>query len=237
VATLLTTHDPQLLCISTCRELGFDINCSNEDAMIGAMAFLKSSGCASDCSSPECTKNYLIVQAHHDYCPEDIIPQGIEDGFHDYDEQCVACDIDRIATEGAVDCPMENCDDNSGNDAYASMIDAGCATDCSSDVCKEHYFTLRVTHDRCEHDTLSRSSEEGLHDMEVSCVMHVCNVVVGAEDEQLVCEDDDVHDGHDHGEDDHSSGDEEAKTLGSSGAVVFSAGGVIFFGVGLVMVA
>lgn len=101
---------------------------------------------------------------------------------------CTACAISRKATEGAVDCPAEGCDDNSGNDAYAALVDTGCASDCSSDSCRDQYFTLRVTHDKCDHDALSRAAEEGLHDMEVSCDMHVCNFA-GAKDSQLVCKD------------------------------------------------
>ena len=74
------------------------------------------------------------------------------------------------------------------------MVEAGCQIDCTSDTCKNHFFALRVTHDACPHDTLSRASEEGLHDMEESCAMHVCNLA-GAEDSQLVC--DDHHEDHD----------------------------------------
>lgn len=57
-------------CACEAEELGFQINCAATDVMLSSMAFLKSSGCATDCSSPECEKNYLIVQSHHDYCPE-----------------------------------------------------------------------------------------------------------------------------------------------------------------------
>ena len=68
------------------------------------------------------------------------------------------------------------------------MAEAGCKGDCSSDACKANFLTLRVVHDDCEHDTLSQASEEGLHDMEVSCASVLCNAVAG-DDKQLVCVD------------------------------------------------
>eukprot|EP00579_Thalassiosira_antarctica_P001491 CAMPEP_0201872914 /NCGR_PEP_ID=MMETSP0902-20130614/5526_1 /ASSEMBLY_ACC=CAM_ASM_000551 /TAXON_ID=420261 /ORGANISM="Thalassiosira antarctica, Strain CCMP982" /LENGTH=236 /DNA_ID=CAMNT_0048399347 /DNA_START=50 /DNA_END=760 /DNA_ORIENTATION=+ len=186
-------------CACEAEEFGFQIDCEARGAMLNAMSFLTTNGCATDCSSADCEKNYLIVQSHHDYCPEENIPEDIEDGFHDYDVSCTACEISRAFTEGAPNCPAAKCDDNSGNDAYAAMAEAGCGTDCSSDACRDNYLTLLVTHDDCEHDTLSRASEEGLHDMERACVDVVCNSVDGA-DKQLVCEDD----GHGHDdEDDH----------------------------------
>lgn len=129
------------------------------------------------------------MQTHHDHCPEAEIPVEVEDGFHDYDEVCTACDIDRIAKEGAPDCLTPVCDDNSGNDAYASLIEAGCGTDCSSDACRDLFFILSAVHNQCDHDTLSRASEEGLHDLEVTCANHVCNIVDGVNN-QLVCDED-----------------------------------------------
>ena len=183
-------------CACEAEELGFDINCDDQAAMLDALQFLKQSGCATDCSSEECTLNYYIVQAHHDFCPEEGIPEAVEDGFHDYDSTCVACDIERDFVEGAPDCPAPNCMDSSGNDAYVALVEGGCATDCSSSVCRDNFFVLRVTHDLCEHDTLSRAAEEGLHDLERPCVDQICNVGDG-QSNQLVC---DPHAGHGHGD-------------------------------------
>jgi len=226
-------------CACAAKEYGFRIDCSASAAMLDALTFLKNAGCASDCSSKACETSYLIVQAHHDYCPEDKIPQDVEDGFHDYDEQCVACDISRSFVEGAPSCPAASCDSETGNNAYTALLDAGCQTDCSSTECRDLFFTLRVEHDLCPHDTLSRASEEGLHDLEEPCAEQLCNVE-GAETSAPVCEDDDAHEGHDHGgEDDHSDDhsddmDKEAET-GSSGAAVLTAAGAIFLGAAMMM--
>lgn len=55
----------------------FNIDCTANQAMLDALAFLKSAGCATDCSSEACETNYLLVQAHHDYCPTDQVPQDV----------------------------------------------------------------------------------------------------------------------------------------------------------------
>ena len=178
-------------CACEAEEFGYQIDCEAQGVMLDALSFLKTNGCASDCSSADCEKNYLIVQTHHDYCPQDKIPEEVEDGFHDYDTSCIPCEIFRAFTEGAPDCPTPNCDDNSGNDAYAALAEAGCGVDCSSDACRDNFFILRATHDLCEHDTLSRASEEGIHDMETSCAIHICNAADGGSN-QLVCAE---HDG------------------------------------------
>ncbi len=174
-------------CACEAEEFGFDIDCDNDTQMLDALAALKAAGCGSDCSAEGCEKNFLIIQSHHDYCPEDGIPKDVEDDFHDFDEVCTACEISRLFVEGAPNCPAPQCEDESGNTAYQTLLDEGCLADCSSDACKENFFTLRVTHDLCDHDVLSRTSEEGLHDMEDSCDMHICNIE-GAETMALVCD-------------------------------------------------
>ena len=87
-------------CACEAEELGFKIDCSDTAAMLEALTFLNANSCVTDCSSEECEKNYYIVQAHHDFCPEENIPEAIEDGFHDFDESCVACGIARGFVEG-----------------------------------------------------------------------------------------------------------------------------------------
>ncbi len=181
-------------CACVAEDLGFAIDCSNTDAMMDAMNLLNSNGCANECSSELCMLNYYIIQAHHDFCPEATIPEVIEDSFHDFDTSCKACDITRDFVEGAPDCPLANCGDTSGNDAYASLISDGCNMDCSSDICSDLFFTLRVVHDDCPHDVLSRAAEDGLHDLERPCAQHICNRP-NSKSSQLVC---DNH-GHDWG--------------------------------------
>ena len=208
-------HSNEHKCACEAEEFGYEINCANTDAMIEAMNNLQSLGCSADCSSPECEKNFLIVVTHHDYCPEADIPELVEDGFHDYDEVCIHCAISRKSIEGAEPCPPATCD-NSGNEAYAAAISAGCLDDCSSDECKNAFFTLSTVHDNCDHDVISQAAEEGLHDLEESCPQHVCDT--GVED-QLVC-DEDHEDHEDEKEDDHDHDHDhdEDKEMSSSAA-------------------
>uniref|UniRef100_A0A7S0GH55 Uncharacterized protein n=1 Tax=Proboscia inermis TaxID=420281 RepID=A0A7S0GH55_9STRA len=203
-------------CACEAEEFGFKIDCNDEGTMLAAMTVLKTKSCATDCSSDECEKNYLIVQSHHDHCRESSIPEEIEDGFHDYDETCVACKISRPITEGAPECPTPNCSDKGGDESYTKLLDGGCQNDCSSDLCRDNYFMLVAVHDYCEHDTLTRASEEGLHDMEDPCEkLYVCNAADGGKD-QLVCDD---HSDHDHdGHDDHDD-KSTAATATTTGAI------------------
>lgn len=174
-------------CACESEELGFKIDCADTATMLDALNFLNTNSCATVCSSVDCVRNYYIVQSHHDYCPESDIPETVEDGFHDYDEACTGCEIKRDFVEGAPNCPAPNCGDSSGNDAYTSLIENGCNLDCSSDTCRDLFFTLRTVHDGCPHDTLSRASEEGLHDLERPCADQICNQADGSSN-QLVCD-------------------------------------------------
>lgn len=166
----------------------FDIDCSATKRMQDALKFLKDNKCAEKCDSDECSKQYLIVQSHHDYCPEADIPEEIEDGFHDYDEQCKGCDIVRKYQDGAPDCPKPNCQDGSGDKAYKKLLESGCVKNCGTQVCKDNFFTLRTVHDLCDHDAITQESEEGLHDFEGPCKDVVCNFP-GSEEDQLTCPD------------------------------------------------
>lgn len=73
-------HDHGHKCACEAEEFGFSIDCNNTAAMLESMQFLQSNGCAADCSEEtamDCAVNWLIVQSHHDYCPEDALPQVI----------------------------------------------------------------------------------------------------------------------------------------------------------------
>jgi len=175
-------------CACEAASRSFAMDCDDKSAMLAALNFLSTNSCSKpeNCGrDTECEKNYLIVQSHHDYCPEANIPEEVEDGFHDYDSSCRPCDIVRKYMEGSPDCPPSNCSDDSGNGAYESMVTEGCEVDCTSDKCRDLYFTLRVVHDDCAHNTLSKSAEEGLHDMEKTCEMYTCNAI-GAKEQEPV---------------------------------------------------
>ena len=69
-------------CACEAQEFNFEIDCANTAAMIDSMQILKTKGCATECgeeTAPDCFRHYLIVQSHHDYCPEDGVPEEVED--------------------------------------------------------------------------------------------------------------------------------------------------------------
>lgn len=176
-AVLAAEEEHDHFCACEAIEFGFEIDCSQTDEMEKAMENLATFGCGNDCTSVDCETNWLLVQTHHDYCPTDALPQSVEDGFHDYDEDCASCDITRQYVDGLNNCTMSACD-NSGNEAYDTLLSLGCITDCSLEGCEEAYFSLLTTHDQCEHDVLSTAAEEGYHDMEEACEnLHMCNAV------------------------------------------------------------
>ena len=185
---------PKPSCACVAEEYGFKLDCSATAAMEDALSMLKASGCASDCDSDECQENWYIVQAHHDHCDAQGLPEVIEDDFHDFDDVCSSCAIDRAFIPGADKCPVPNCEDDSGNEAYLTLVDNACSSSaleggCSGNtVCVEAYLTLRTVHDSCDHEVLTPAAEEGLHDFEEACEDVVCNAVTQEEsDEQLVC--------------------------------------------------
>ena len=190
-------------CACEVEELGgWKIDCEDKDAMLAALEFLQTNSCVTDCSSEDCERNYYVVQAHHDYCPEAGIPEAIEDGFHDYDTACTACGIKRKIVDNAPDCPIPNCEDDSGNQAYTDLVVNGCNLDCTTQQCKGLFGLLRITHDSCDHDVLSTAAEKGFHDLEKACADAVCNDPEGFGKDPLVCDEDDHDHDHDHSHDD-----------------------------------
>lgn len=175
-------------CACEAQQLGFNIDCSQRDLMLTALSTLQANTCDVDCSSNTCHKNFLIVQSHHDFCLHDEVPGPVEDAFHDFEESCRGCHITKKRDPDLLDCPTAVCDDR-GDRAYQTMLTSGCLDDCSTTVCVSNYQILRAEHDLCDHDTLSESSETGIHDFEEICEAFNCNVLTTESliAAQLVC--------------------------------------------------
>ncbi|EJK71322.1 hypothetical protein THAOC_07257 [Thalassiosira oceanica] len=203
-------------CACEAEEMDFKIDCENTQAMTDALYFLNANGCTEKGScdaGTDCEKNYLIVQSHHDSCPKEKIPDVIKDGIHDFDESCIGCDILRAYTKGAPDCPIALCTDTSGEDAYLSLVEKDCASDCLTDECKGLFLTLSVVHDSCPHGVLTDAVERGLNDLEGPCKEVVCNAG-GKDEDPLTCTEADKagHDDHDdHGDKDPTTSTYQAK--------------------------
>uniref|UniRef100_A0A7S1D3W4 Uncharacterized protein n=1 Tax=Cyclophora tenuis TaxID=216820 RepID=A0A7S1D3W4_CYCTE len=132
-------------------------------------------------------KNWHIVQTHHDYCDPSGLPTAVEDEFHEFDGVCDSCDIKRTFIPNAPTCPMPNCTDSSGSNAYAKLVELGCTTGCATNqTCRDNYTTLRVVHDSCPDGALPEAAEVGLHDFEGPCETVICNAP-GSELDQTTC--------------------------------------------------
>jgi len=191
--------------------------------MLEALKKVKENKCSTDCSDEEnCLPHWLVVQTHHDYCPEADIPVEIEDEFHNYDEVCEICEISRKPIEGAELCPVVDCTDDTGSNAYTDLVDGDCLSDCTKDGCKENYFLLLSTHDDCPHDALSTAAEKGYHDMEDACGMHVCSSSSGKD--PLVCVPEEGEEGDEKGDEggDEKGDEKDDKSGGSFDSIIFS---------------
>ena len=118
----------------------------------------------------------------------------MEDGFHDFDSVCVACDISRPSSASLVNCPTASCDDESGDTAYIALIADGCLSNgCDATLCQDNFFLLKAVHDNCPEGSLTEESEAGLHDLEDACVAASVNCNSGGnDDDPLVCSAEDL---------------------------------------------
>lgn len=190
----LSLADEEHVCACEAAELGFEIDCANQDVTNQAMADLSTNGCDSDCSKPACEKPFVIVQSHHDFCLHSELSESVETNFHLYEKSCEAfhCDIQRKFDPSLGQCPQVDCSTNVGNEAYLALqIDASCMTNCAQESCKMNYQLLRAFHDSCDHDALDTAAEVVLHDFEEPCEDQNCNVLADSSQDSriLSCED------------------------------------------------
>ena len=181
------------ICGCEAEELGFEIDCTNQDVMLDALKTLQDNNCVSDCGGEDgpCFKSFLIVQSHHDHCLHGEVPEEVEDNFHGLEKSCreFECLIGKKYDADLPDCPPSKCDD-SGNNAHAELKANGCEADCSTEICSANYKILRSEHDNCAEDTLTLEAETGLHDFEELCEEQNCNALrPGLDDEQTECHD------------------------------------------------
>merc|ERR1719354_243033 len=83
-------------CVCISEEMGWPIDCSNQKIMQAAYDLLIQNNCDKNCHSHVCQDNFYIVQAHHDRCLDDQVPEDIEKGFHDFEDRCDDCRIARL---------------------------------------------------------------------------------------------------------------------------------------------
>merc|ERR1719364_423336 len=58
-----------------------------------------------------CAQAFLIIQAHHDYCPHDTLTRYEEELFHAWESKCEGCSIRRRYNAALNACPVIDCSD------------------------------------------------------------------------------------------------------------------------------
>lgn len=202
-------------CACEAKEFNFTISCDDlgTTEIESAIEFLKNP--ANDCKEKmKCEREYLILQAHHDHCPSDVLPKDAEKDFHDFQDSYSDCMIVRQYNAKLSDCAKVDCTDSAAfTKAAADLKDNDCMTSCDSDVCVSAIQTILMGHDTCGEGEVPIEVEKALHDYEEICEANLCNTSSGPVDIfQETCEEEGDHkeegkkeegkDDHDH-EDDH----------------------------------
>ena len=198
-------------CACEYEELNLTMNCTNSGAIQEAYDnWFLSSICnsTSDCGDSEgdsseaanCQMYYYFVQGHHDYCPDDDIPDEILVGFHTMEDGgCEDCEVDKQYNPDVGDCPSVNCDNSTDAQIQVDNLSMyNCSLNCSLNICISSFQLIRAYHDDCEDGdaALIDDLETGIHDYEEPCEDYECNTHNSTF--EFVCDEDD----HDH---DHSS--------------------------------
>ena len=191
-ATVLSNdhdHDHEE-CACIYEENDYTMDCSDADALEDAFdAWFSSSVCnvTSDCGETEgdsdeaalCQEYYYIIQGHHDYCPDDDIPDEILVGFHDMEEGgCEECETDKQYNPDVGDCPDVDCTDATDAQLQAdNLVTYNCSVNCSITECISAFQLVRAYHDDCEDgdDALVDDIETCIHDFEEPCQDYECN--------------------------------------------------------------
>jgi hypothetical protein len=166
-------------CACEAKEMGFTIDCKAPAALTAAEAFLAAN--SSVCSVKGntlagCQKNYLLLQAHHDFCPHDDIAATVKQVIHVYEDVYTDCEIPRQFVSTLSACPAVTCTTmkTAGATSAKALYD-NCTSSCASATCKAAFQTVLMAHDVCEEDQLPTTLEKALHDYEEKCEAHLCN--------------------------------------------------------------
>merc|ERR1711975_26039 len=91
------------------------LDCSDTAAIDAAEATLNSVLCTDEepehvCHDhKECADAFLVIQAHHDFCPTDTMTEAQEKLLHDFEAGCAGCDISRPYNAALNMCSTVDC--------------------------------------------------------------------------------------------------------------------------------
>ena len=174
-------------CGCVAKEQGWTVDCSKPEVVTSALAYLRANNCGSAATcqdaSNECRRNYFILNAHHDYCPESALPEEAEDGLHEFEAFCEQCTIQRIFDQALPVCARPQCSDPTPVlTAFEALQSNNCQQMCGSAVCGDNYKIVRAYHDLCAENEVPETVEEGIHDFETACEAQSCNAALGTFD-------------------------------------------------------
>ncbi|QDZ17876.1 hypothetical protein HOP50_01g03820 [Chloropicon primus] len=184
-------------CACEARKYGVSISCTSLNVMLVEKAIehlqLPSNNC--NATKNACPGHFFLLQAHHDFCPHDVLPAAAEKLIHDYEDNYEECEIARQYDVSLPNCEPVSCADPSlFTNAVTTLANNNCNTTCGSPVCKAAIQTLLMGHDSCDHDELTEEAEKGLHDYEEACEDFLCNTRTSLYDPSKEVCPGDVHD-------------------------------------------
>ena len=176
---------------------GWKINCTDTTAMNNALEYLETAGnnCKVKDHSPECEKNFNIINTHHDHCDHDQVPEEIEKEIHEFEHLYTDCQIERKYYDLGGICKEIECEASGTkaelttaiNDLKSNNCNAT-AKSCEAPACKDAFQKVLMAHDTCDHDDVPTNVEQSLHDYEEACDSVRCNTVTKTEAENsLIC--------------------------------------------------
>lgn len=168
-------------CGCVARSQGWIIDCGQVATVGAALAYLETNACnAAKCrTDARCRQSFFVLNAHHDYCPDDALPTMIEEGVHAFETFCDQCAVLRRFDPAFPVCRSPTCSNlDSVVAAVAAMVAANCTADCSVGNCPANYRQLRAAHDLCAESDLPEAAENAIHVFEGPCQAHTCNAAV-----------------------------------------------------------
>merc|ERR1719174_2726659 len=92
-----------------------------------------------------CHQNYMLMQAHHDFCPHSSLPPAFEAAMHDFEELFEDCHIDRQFDPALAVCTkIADCANSAALLESIDALQASCTEDCSSDECVKAFQMIQI---------------------------------------------------------------------------------------------
>ena len=115
-------HEP---CVCVASAYGFEIDCSKPEVVDTAITYLKNNDCASNPSNTTCTKNFYILQSHHDFCPLESLSLEAKIDIHAVEEHFEDCEIVRQFNPELENCAPVDCADKTKLEHALNVLTSG----------------------------------------------------------------------------------------------------------------